>query len=151
MSKQLPASASREEIVAIARRWIGTPYHHQMSVQGVGCDCLGLVRGVWRDLYGSEPQQVPAYSLDWAEASATETLLTAARTHFVEIPRQQAMAGDVAVFRFRIQYVAKHVGILTTPCTMIHACEGGRVCEISLSPWWLRRMAATFAFPGVSH
>ena len=36
-------------IVDLARGWIGTPYLHQASCRGIGCDCLGLVRGVWRD------------------------------------------------------------------------------------------------------
>ena len=54
-------------------RWIGTPYRHQASLQGVGCDCLGLVRGVWRALVGDEPEQAPPYAPDWAEA-ARETL-----------------------------------------------------------------------------
>ena len=54
--------------------WIGTPYRHQASLKGVGCDCLGLVRGVWRAVCGDEPEAVPAYSPDWAEASRRETL-----------------------------------------------------------------------------
>ena len=58
-------------VVAEARSWIGTPYQHQASLKGVGCDCLGLVRGVWRALYGEEPEHVPAYSRDWAEAEMT--------------------------------------------------------------------------------
>ena len=67
-----------------ARDWIGTPYHHQASVNGVGADCLGLVRGVWRDLMGLEPEAPPAYSRDWAEADGCETMLEAARRHLVE-------------------------------------------------------------------
>jgi NlpC/P60 family putative phage cell wall peptidase len=43
-------------VVAEAMDWIGTPYRHQASRKGVGCDCLGLVRGVWRALYGREPE-----------------------------------------------------------------------------------------------
>lgn len=53
---------AREEIVAEARRWIGTPYRHQASLCGVGCDCLGLLRGVWRALIGPEPERIGAYS-----------------------------------------------------------------------------------------
>jgi NlpC/P60 family putative phage cell wall peptidase len=41
---------TRETIVAAARSWFGTPYHHQASVKGVGSDCLGLIRGIWREL-----------------------------------------------------------------------------------------------------
>ena len=50
---------TRDEIVAHARAWIGTPYHHQASRIGVGTDCLGLVRGVCRELYGREPRRCP--------------------------------------------------------------------------------------------
>ncbi len=49
-------------VVAAARNWLGTPYRHQASVKGVGADCLGLVRGVWREVAGEEPETVPAYS-----------------------------------------------------------------------------------------
>jgi hypothetical protein len=43
---------TRPLIVAETRAWIGTPYRHQASLKGVGCDCLGLVRGVWRAVIG---------------------------------------------------------------------------------------------------
>ena len=48
-----------EAALVEARRWLGTPYRHQASRMGVGCDCLGLVRGVWRSLYGAEPEATP--------------------------------------------------------------------------------------------
>ena len=40
-----------EAIIAAAKEWRGTPYHHQQSQKGVGCDCLGLVRGVYEAVY----------------------------------------------------------------------------------------------------
>jgi len=43
-------SAAPDEVVAAARAWLGTPYRHRASVRGAGCDCLGLLRGVWRAL-----------------------------------------------------------------------------------------------------
>ncbi|MFL5163197.1 MAG: peptidase P60, partial [Microvirga sp.] len=43
-------------ILAEARSWIGTPYRHQASLKGIGCDCLGLLRGVWRGVMGREPE-----------------------------------------------------------------------------------------------
>ena len=51
----------RARIVAIVRAWCGTPYRHQASRKGVGCDCLGLVRGVYRELHGADPAVIPAY------------------------------------------------------------------------------------------
>lgn len=139
----------RAEIVRLARGWIGTPYHHQASLAGVGTDCLGLVRGVWRALYGEEPAELPAYTRDWSEASGRETLLQSARQHLVELHRSNAKPGDVLVFRLRPSLPAKHVAILATEVTMIHAMERAPVAEVAFSPWWRRRLAAVFSFPGV--
>lgn len=140
---------ARSAIVAEARSWIGTRYHHQASVKHVGCDCLGLVRGVWRALVGPEPEAIPGYSSDWGEVSAQETLIAAARRHLIEIDPTAARPGDVLVFRMRPGRMAKHAGILASASTFIHAQEGGPVCEIALSPWWQARVAAAFAFRGV--
>jgi NlpC/P60 family putative phage cell wall peptidase len=138
----------RGRIVRLARSWIGTPYHHQASVKGVGTDCIGLVRGIWRALYGTEAETLPAYSRDWAEATGEETLIAAARRHLIEVtPAADAQPGDVLVFRYHASTVAKHTAILVTPTTMIHAFEGAAVCEVALSAWWRRRLAAAFAFP----
>ena len=95
----------RDEIVAAARSWLGTPYRHQASRKGAGCDCLGLVRGVWRELVGPEPARLPPYTPDWAEALGQETLLHAARRHLREVPVGEARDGDVLVFRDRVDFV----------------------------------------------
>jgi NlpC/P60 family putative phage cell wall peptidase len=139
----------RPRIVSLARTWLGTPYHHQASVKGAGADCVGLIRGVWRELYGRDAEAAPAYTRDWAEATGRETLLEAARRHLIEIDPRAAAPGDVLVFRYRGSAVAKHAAILATPHTMIHAMEGAPVCEVSLSPWWRRRLAGAFRFPSV--
>ena len=137
----------RPDIVLLARAWLGTPYHHQASCRGAGTDCIGLIRGIYRELYGREAQALPAYTRDWAEAAGQETLLDAARRHLIEIAPSQAAPGDVLVFRYRGAAIAKHAAILATPTTMIHAIEGAPVCEVSLSPWWHRHLAGAFAFP----
>ena len=134
-------------IVAIARGWIGTPYHHQASVKGVGCDCLGLVRGVWRELYGFEAARVPAYSPDWGDASGAETLLAAGRRYLQEIPLDDLRMGDVFAIRWHGAMSAKHVGILTGPGRFIHAYEKSGVVEVSLSRQWRAMMAGAFRFP----
>ena len=72
-------AADPERVIAAARGWLGTPYHDQASVKGVGCDCLGLVRGVWRELHGPEPLPIPPYSRDWGETGTREPLAEAAR------------------------------------------------------------------------
>jgi NlpC/P60 family putative phage cell wall peptidase len=138
----------RDDIVAAARGWIGTPYRHQASLKGAGCDCLGLVRGVWRELVGPEPEAAPAYTPDWAEALGQETLLEAARRHLREVPVGAAREGDVVLFRMVTGVPAKHCGILAG-AGVVHAYWGRAVVETRLVNWWQRRIVAAFEFPGL--
>lgn len=140
---------SRADVVRVARSWIGTPYHHQASVRGAGADCLGLVRGIYRTIYGRDPEHPPAYTRDWAEASGAETMLVSARRHLVEVEPSLAAPGDIVVFRFRAGCVAKHAAILSGPSSMIHAVERVGVAEVALSGWWRRQIAGAFSLPGL--
>ncbi|MDB5651447.1 MAG: peptidase, partial [Hyphomicrobiales bacterium] len=136
---------TRGTIVLSARRWIGTPYRHQASLLGVGCDCLGLVRGVWRDVVGAEPEGAGAYTPDWAEAGREERLIDAGLRWFVLAEELAFEAGDVLVFRWRDGLPAKHLGIATSSTTMIHAHDGACVCEVAIGSAWRRRIARAFA------
>lgn len=136
--------------VAEARLWIGTPYIHQASAKGVGTDCLGLLRGVWRALYGSEPETVPPYTSDWAEPERREVLLEAASRWLIRKPLDQAEVGDVLLFRLREGSIAKHLGLSSDTGAhpkFIHAYTGYGVIESSLSLPWRRRISARFALP----
>ena len=66
--------AKSDDVTAAARAWLGTPYHDQASLKSVGCDCLGLARGVWRGVVGPEPFPIPPYSRDWGETGPREVL-----------------------------------------------------------------------------
>jgi NlpC/P60 family putative phage cell wall peptidase len=134
-------------IVTAARGWIGTPYVHQASLKGVGCDCLGLLRGVWREVMGREPALAPPYSPDWAEASGREALAEAAREHLSEIDPSAVDAGDVILFRWREGLPAKHCAIAAGPAIMIHAHDGASVTEAAIGSWWRRHIAYAFRFP----
>lgn len=137
----------KTQAVEQARSWIGTPYRHQARTKRAGCDCLGLVRGVYRHLYGDEPVSPPPYSADWAERGHEDTLLLAAQTWLVEIDRSKAEVGDVLVFRFAAGRLAKHCAIISGPGHMIHAWQGQCVCETPIGPGWQRRIAGAFSFP----
>jgi NlpC/P60 family putative phage cell wall peptidase len=142
--------------VEIARSWIGTPYRHQAALKGIGCDCLGLLIGVWRELEGLRgggrdavpPKKilVPAYTPDWAESLGRETFAEGLREHLFEIDVDEAQEGDLVLFRWRAHLPAKHGAILTARRRMVHAQEGAAVTEVAVSDWWRRRMAYAFAF-----
>lgn len=143
--------ADGAKVVAAARGWIGTPYRHQATARGAGCDCLGLVRGVWRELFGAEPEAPPAYSLDWSEPQGEERLWAAAARHLRTVPPGPVAAGDVVLFRMRAGSVAKHLGIVSATGDaprFIHAYAPHGVVESPLSAPWARRIVARFEFPG---
>lgn len=140
-----------EAIVARARVWIGTPYEHQSSCRGAGTDCLGLLRGLWRELLGPEPEIVPPYTPDWSETGQAEDLLGAAGRYLEPVEAGEARPGDVIVLRMRDAGPAKHVGILARSpfghATLIHAYSGHAVVESPLTPAWSRRIVGVFRFP----
>ena len=137
----------REQIVVEARTWLGTPYLHQASTKAAGADCLGLLRGVWREVLGAEPENAPPYSQDWDEVAGRDVLLAACRRILIE--RSDApRPGDVLLFRMRAGAVAKHLGLMSSQARFIHAYSGHGVVESSLSEPWARRIAGVFAFPG---
>jgi NlpC/P60 family putative phage cell wall peptidase len=135
------------QVVAAARSWLGTPYHDQASVRGVGCDCLGLARGVWRDVVGPEPFPIPPYSRNWGETGLREVLAEGARACMIEVePSQAGAGGTLLLFRMVPRAIAKHVGILTEPERFIHAYERLGVIEEPLTQAWRRRIAFAFLF-----
>ncbi|MFZ1471131.1 MAG: peptidase, partial [Paracoccaceae bacterium] len=132
------------------RVWLGTPYVHQASCKGAGTDCLGLLRGIWRALYGNEAEAVPAYTPDWAEPARDEVLLRAGQRLLCAKARGDGATGDVILFRMRAGSIAKHLGIQSAigpEPRFIHAYSGHSVTESALTAPWRRRIAARFTFP----
>ncbi|WP_246087884.1 NlpC/P60 family protein [Paracoccus marinus] len=134
-------------MIAAARGWLGTPYHDQASVKGVGCDCLGLARGIWREVVGSETLPVPPYSRDWGEIGTREVLAENAGRMMIRIDPAEAGPGAVVLFRMRAGAIVKHVGILTGEGTFVHSYERLGVIEEPLTIAWRRRIAFAFLFP----
>lgn len=123
-------------------------------MKGEGSDCLGLVRGVWREVVGDEPEVLPPYSPDWAEVGERETLLEAAGRWLRPVPIGEMRVGDVLLFRMSAGCAVKHCAILShagpPELRMIHAYWGRAVVESWMGPWWTKRLAAVFRFPGGS-
>ena len=145
--KRLLTVADPVLVVTTARGWLGTPYHDQASLRGVGCDCLGLARGVWREVVGDEPFSIPPYSRDWGETGPGEVLAEGAKSMMPEIAPTDAGPGALVLFRMAPRAIAKHVGILTAPDSFIHSYERLGVVEEALTPAWRRRIAFAFLFP----
>ncbi|WDR06393.1 NlpC/P60 family protein [Devosia rhodophyticola] len=139
---------SPERVVAATRQWLGTPYRHQGATLGAGCDCLGLLRGVWRSLYGGEPMAMPPYRADIRDHEHADTLSAAARALLVENIGPLA-AGQVVLFKLNAAPHPKHCGILLNATRFIHAQERLGVIEANLTAGWAKRVAARFDFPSI--
>lgn len=124
---------------------------HQQSVKGVAADCLGLIRGIWRERYGQEPAVPPPYTPDWGEFGPDEPLMRGACRHLIRLSEDAAFEdGQVLLFRMRAGAVAKHLGILAQAVPawrFIHAYTHHGVIDSPLTTPWQTRIAARFRFP----
>jgi len=132
-------------VLSEARSWLGTPYQHQASTKHLGCDCLGLLRGVWRAICGHEPEPIPSYTADWDLVENTDQLLCAANRWL--LPEYKIAPAVVLIFRWRSSLPAKHLAICSGEATIIHAYERSGVVETALGSAWQKRIAGIFRFP----
>lgn len=129
-------AAMRAAIVAEARSWIGTPYHHMADIKGVGVDCGMILVRIFVDL-GLVPAFDPRpYTNDWMLHRSDDHFLgeLMARAHPVETPRP----GDVALYRYGRCYSHGAVVVCSDPLTVVHAVlKYGSVVEevVETSPF----------------
>lgn len=135
-----------ELVVAAAREWLGTPYRHRASTLGAGCDCLGLLRGVWRALYGGEPMTPPPYRASIRDPENAGALRGAAEQFLLPV-EGPVSAGQVLLFRLAGLEEAKHCGIMVSEDRFIHAQEKFGVVEAYLTDGWAKRVSGRFWFP----
>lgn len=134
---------TRAQILDEARAWLGTPFHHQGRVKGVGVDCVGLLAGVARALGLTVVDRT-----DYGRGPDGHSLAAALDAQMRQLAPTQAGPGDVLLLRIRRW--PQHVGILGEGGTLIHAHAGaGRVVETPLAGWWGQRVLAAYRFPGL--
>jgi NlpC/P60 family putative phage cell wall peptidase len=137
---------SPTEIAEAARGWIGTPYRHAAALRGVGCDCLGLVRGLWSELGGAPLPTLPAYRPDWRDWSHVEALSALAERHLVAADIE-VRPGRILLFRLHGAPWPRHCAIAVAPDRIVHAQERLGVVEAPLTLAWQRRIAGAWRFP----
>lgn len=137
------------DIVAEARTWLGTPFHHQARLKSKGCDCLGLIVGVV-DTLGLEDangMKLAAYDEVTYSREPDGAYLTAKLTGLLdEVPAADARAGDLALFKIREN--PQHLAILTDyedGLGMIHSfAPSRRVVEHRLDDEWKSKLIKVF-------
>lgn len=118
-----------QQIVAEARKWLGTPYHHSADVLGVGVDCAMLLVRVFCDLGLVTPFDPRPYPPDWHLHRSEERFLSGVLSYADEVTVPQP--GDVVLFK--LGRCLSHGGVIETVASepvMIHAdMAAGKVCR----------------------
>ena len=115
----------RQRVVAEAKTWLRTPYHHMGRIKGGGTDCLMLLAEVYEAAGVIPHVDVPFYPPDWNLHRDAERYIQGLMRYAHEIggPPQ---GGDVAVFRFGRCFA--HGAIVVSWPRLIHAwCDAGVV------------------------
>jgi NlpC/P60 family putative phage cell wall peptidase len=132
------------DILAHARAWIGTPFHHQGTVKGVGCDCRGLVVGVAAELgYCTQVET------NYGRYPTGNKLVEVCKQYMEQVPLDEAVPGDVVVITFEKdpQHVAFVGDYPEGGLSLVHSLAGIGVVEHRLDSIWLRRITAAFRIP----
>ena len=139
---------TREDIVAEARRWIGTPYHEQASVRGGGCDCKGLVVGVARECGLPEAEGFHARLSHHGPRVDVHLLRQGLRAELRQVA--QPRPGDVLLLR--VGGKAQHLALLLDDSRLIH-CWGAGLQQVVSAPWTAgraeRELVSAWAFPSI--
>lgn len=141
----------RQVYVDEARRWIGLPWQHQASLKGVACDCVGLIRGVYKEVTGITIPVVANYPATWHLFKSEPWLYNECCLNLDEIPIEEAGKGDVFIFKYKKRFPAHHIALFTGEGTIIHSyLEVGKVVESHYTDEWKRMTCNAFRFREVS-
>lgn len=149
------------EVVSAARGWVGTRFHHQGRVKASGghrggCDCLGLLVGVAREL------RLPARDgqglladfdeSDYGHLPDGKYLQAVLERVLVPVTLSDMRVGDVLLLRFEQE--PQHLAIVSDHpeaegMGLIHALAvNRRVVEHRLDALWRERIVAVYRVVG---
>ena len=128
----------RASVVAEARLWTGTPYHHRASVRGAGVDCALLILEAFAGAGIEERFDVGQYNHDWHLHRGEERYLEVIERYMARIevdetplkfrvPPLELKPADVIVFR--VGRTFSHGAIVTKWPFIIHAYYPSRIVE----------------------
>lgn len=157
---------TRDDIAAEVRSWIGTPYHYQAAIKGVGVDCIGLISGVWKAVTGLDHVPIPPFNPLWIYHTPGESMYLGFQIYLDEVVKTfdrdyqttDFNTGDVILLRMVRRRPAKHGAFVLVNAdgsvTMVHAAqqESAHQCHVAEEPmddYWLQRVAYVFKFRGV--
>jgi len=146
---------TRERIIAEARSWIGTRFHHQGRVKRTanskgGCDCIGLVIGVAcaLEIKCNGVLLADIDNKNYSRIPDGTSLQRALDTHLTPIAINSANIGDI--FLMKINEHPQHVSFIgnyeSGGLSLIHCFAQARgVVEHALDDYWRLRIVSAYS------
>ena len=135
----------RSDFTAVARTFLGTPFHHQGRLPGVGLDCVGVVVCALKQLDWPVEDQS-----GYGRIPLQGRLISAIENHCDTISQEDIQPGDLMMFAFRSE--PQHIAIVsaTDPIMLIHAYQDvHRVVENDLDATWQSRLRGCYRLRGI--
>jgi cell wall-associated NlpC family hydrolase len=128
----------RAAVVAEARTWIGTDFHHESRVKRAGVDCAGLLAAVYHNVGLIPDLKLAHYPSDWFLHRDGERFLNHVLEFATEVeppPKRIPLPGDVVVWKFGRCF--SHGAIVEQWPAVIHAHVGKQVTleDTSQATW----------------
>lgn len=131
-----------DELIAVARSYINTPFHHQGRLPGIGLDCAGVGIAVAKSL-GIPIKDFSGYPRTPFDGMLKKMLDE--QESLMRIARDTAEPGDVLLMR--ISTDPQHIAIMSYNGYMIHAYQNvGKVVEQRIDAYWKNKIVAVYRF-----
>lgn len=131
----------KEKFIEIARSWLGTKWQHDQQIKGIGVDCVNFLMAVAIE-YGCDLPPIPK---NYDRISRNKEIVDYIADNFDCITAEEMDTTDIIIMK--VSGYSTHVGIITEPYKIIHACNRtGCVIEHNLDGVWLRRLDSVWRF-----
>ena len=130
MPPDVSIAGARARVIAAARSWIGTPFHHAAQVRGVGVDCVNLLAAAYEAAGVTGHVEIERYTAQVMLHSRRESVIPYLLACGREIAEAEAGPGDVVLYKIGNNF--SHAGVIVEwPTRIIHAhALSGKVVEM---------------------
>ena len=110
----------RARVIEVARTFLGTPFHDQQSLKGVGIDCAHLLREVYVEAGVIETFPIAPYSPQFMLHTDEGLFESYVRKVAREIELEAVGPGDIVLYRVGRSFAHGAI-VVDWPKTVIHA------------------------------
>ena len=136
--------ANPSDIAAAALELVGTPYHHQGRLPGVGLDCIGVPIAAARKV-GIQVHDFKGYG----QLPQPDVLMREIALDCKQVPVETAQTGDILCFKSGAA-TPTHFGVLIDGERFVHAYNKlDRVSIQQFDPRWYRLLHSVWRIKGV--